>query len=95
LARSRSYIGYYTKNLIIVIAGGNYPTCIVGAYEPEIINGEYNMEINKDFDFEVCETCPSLHDCEARCSCKIEEMLLEDVAKQRGEDESSLWGGSE
>jgi hypothetical protein len=56
---------------------------------------ENNMDINEDFEFEACETCISLHDCEARCSCKIEEMLLEDVAKQRGEDESSLWGGSE
>jgi hypothetical protein len=56
---------------------------------------ENNMDINEDFEFEACETCISLHDCEARCSCKIEEMLLEDVAKQRGEDESSLWGVSE
>lgn len=37
------------------------------------------MEINEDFKFEVCDTCPSLHDCEARCSCKIEEVLSEDV----------------
>jgi hypothetical protein len=53
------------------------------------------MEINEDFDFEVCETCPSLHDCEARCSCKIAEMLSEDIAKHRGEDDASLWGDCE
>ena len=35
-----------------------------GNYEPEIIKGKYNMEINYDTDFDICDTCPSLHDCD-------------------------------
>lgn len=50
------------------------------------------MDINEDFEIEVCDTCPSLHDCEARGECKIEEILSEDIAKQSGEESSFLWG---
>ena len=37
------------------------------------------MEINYDTDFDICDTCPSLHDCEAHGTCKIQEIITEDV----------------
>ena len=37
------------------------------------------MEIENDTDFEICDTCPSLHNCESSRCCKIQEMVMEDV----------------
>jgi len=37
------------------------------------------MEINNDADFKICSDCPSLHDCEVYGSCKVKEMITQDV----------------
>jgi len=51
------------------------------------------MGINKDYDFEACETCPPLYEFAARCSCKIEDVLV-DISKELNEG-ISLWEDSE
>ena len=48
-----------------------------------------------DFKFEACESCASIDHCEARCSCFIDEVLSENIAKHRGELPEQIWEDAE
>lgn len=52
---------------------------IFGNYEPEIIKGKYNMEINEDLPFEACPECPNVRKCADNNTCKLEEEFIHDM----------------